>query len=255
MTKLKKTLIAVVASLAGLYLLMIFILLNLPYHAFISKADLSLRAQYGVGLSVGQVKYGYPFKLRMRDVRVVQEDESVVITFDDLLLQLRPLSFASGNTVEVTGNGLDFRSPWIDITDVSVHLAAKARMLPLLRGVEGNHISSLKLLTGNADVERVLISGFELSDLRLKQVQLFLLGDSEGFSVERGVLSADVVTSELEGRLGFQNLDMILSVNLTEEFYNRFSDLRTFIDSFFRDGTLKLKIEGSMANPRASLTR
>jgi hypothetical protein len=108
---------------------------------------------------------------------------------------------------------------------------------------------------GGADVKRVLVSGFELSDLRLKQVQLFLSGDNEGFTVERGILSADVVRSELEGRLGFQNLDMILSVTLTDEFNSRFGDLRTVVDSFFRDGTLKIKIEGNLANPRASLTR
>jgi hypothetical protein len=69
------------------------------------------------------------------------------------------------------------------------------------------------------------------------------------------VLSADVVRSELEGRLGFQNLDMVLSVMLTDEFYNRFGDLRTIIDSFFKDGMLKMQIQGSMANPRASVVR
>ena len=255
MIKLKKTLIVVIASLAALYLLMIFILLNLPYHVFISKADLILRSQYRVGLTVGQVSYRYPFKLHMRDVRIMQEDDTFVMDFDDLLLQLRLFSFASRKSFEISGSGLGFQSQWIDISGASLNLVAKARLLPLIRGVEGNHVTSLQIVTGGADVERVLISGFELSDLRLKQVQLFLIGDNEGFSIERGVLSADVVRSELEGRLGFQNLDMVLSVILTDEFYNRFGDLRTVIDSFFRDGTLKMKIQGSMANPRASLTR
>jgi len=255
MTKLKKTLIAVIVSLAGLYLLMIFILINLPYHVFISRADLSLHSRYRVGLTVGQVSYRYPFKLYMRDVRIMQEDDTFVMHFDDLLLQFKLFSFAGQKSFEISGSGLGFNSQWIDISEASLNLVAKVRILPLLRGVEGNHVSSLQLVTGGADVERVLISGFELNDLRLKQVQLFLIGDNEGFSVERGVLSADVVKSELEGRLGFQNLDMVLSVMLTDEFYNRFGDLRTLIDSFFRDGTLKMKIQGSMANPRASLTR
>jgi len=255
MTKLKKTLITVIASLVGLYLLMIFILLNLPYHVFISRADLSLRSQYRVGLTVGQVSYRYPFKLHMREVRIMQEDDTFVMHFDNLLLRLRLFSFASQKSFEISGSGLGFQSQWIDFSGASLNLVAKVRLFPLIRGVEGNHVTSLQLVTGGADVERVLISGFELSDLRLNQVQLFLTGDNEGFTVERGVLSADVVRSELEGRLGFQNLDMVLSVILTDEFYNRFGDLRSVIDSFFRDGTLKMKIQGSMTNPRASLTR
>ena len=255
MTKLKKAVIAVIASLVGLYLLLIFIMLNLPYQVFISRADHVLRSQYGVTLAVGQVSYRYPFRLYMREVRIMQEDDGFVMDFDDLLLRIRFISFAGQKSLEIRGNGLAFQSQWIDITGASVNLAAKIHMLPLIRGVEGNHVSSVQLVTGGADVERVLISGFELSDLRLKQVQLFLSGDNEGFTVERGVLSADVVKSELEGRLGFQNLDMVLSVVLTDEFYRRFADLRTVIDSFFRDGTLKMNIQGSMANPRASLIR
>lgn len=255
MANIKKILIVVLASLAGLYLLSVFTLLNLPYHAFISRADRTLRSQYGTGLTVGQVFYRYPFKMHMVDVRIVHEDATFVVSFDDLLLQLKLISFSGQKSLELSGSGVGFRSQWIDISGASVNLVARIRLFPLIRGVEGNHVTSLRFVTGGADVERVLISGFELSDLRLKQVQLFLNGDDEGFSVERGVLSADVVKSELEGRLGFQNLDMVLSVILTEEFYNRYGDLRTIIDSFFRDGTLKMKIQGSMANPRASIMR
>jgi hypothetical protein len=255
MVNIKKILIAVLVSLTGIYLISIFILLNLPYHAFISRADRTLRSQYGTGLIVGQVSYRYPFKMYMRDVRIVHEDDTFVMSFDDLLLKLKLISFSGQKSFEINGSGIGFRSQWIDISGASVNLVARIRLFPLIRGVEGNHVTSLRLVTGGADVERVLISGFELRDLRLKQVQLFLNGDVEGFSVERGVLSADVVKSDLEGRLGFQNLDMVLSVILTEEFYNRYGDLRTIIDSFFKDGMLKVKVQGSIANPRASILR
>jgi hypothetical protein len=214
-----------------------------------------LRTQYGTGLIVGQVDYRYPLKIHMRDVRIVHEEDAFIMSFDDLLMHLKLISFSGQKTFEMSGSGIGFRSQWIDINGASINLVARIRPLPLLRGVEGNHVTSLRLATGGADVERVLISGFELHDLRLKQVQLFLNGDDEGFTVERGVLSADVVKSELEGRLGFQNLDMILSVILSEEFYNRYGDLRTVVDSFFRDGTLNIKIHGSITNPQASIMR
>jgi len=255
MTELKKILIAVLGTLAGLYLLSVFILFNLPYHALISRLDQTLQSQYGTSLTVGQVLYRYPFRMHMSDVRVVHERETFVMSLDDLYLRLKLVSFSNQKSFELSGSGIGFRSQWVDISGASFNLIARIRLFPLLRGMEGNHVTSLQFVTGGADVDRVLISGFELNGLRLKQVQLFLDGDDEGFSVERGILSADVVKSELEGRIGFQNLDLVLRVILTEDFYRKYSDLRSIVDSFFRDGTLQIKLQGSIDRPRASVIR
>ena len=130
MTELKKILIAVLGTLAGLYLLSVFILFNLPYHALISRLDQTLQSQYGTSLTVGQVLYRYPFRMHMSDVRVVHERETFVMSLDDLYLRLKLVSFSNQKSFELSGSGIGFRSQWVDISGASVNLIARIRLFP-----------------------------------------------------------------------------------------------------------------------------
>jgi hypothetical protein len=255
MAKLKKILIILFSALAGLYLLFVFTLLNFPYYALVTRLDQYLRIQYGAGVEVQSVRYRYPMKLHFEDLVVIHEGSSLVISFDDLFVRLRLLTPTRNKTLEMNGSGMEVRSQWIEATRASASLLVRGRPLALLRGTEGNHLSSVRFMTGGADVQRVFVSGFEFSDLRLKQIQLSLRGDAEGLIIERGVVSADVVRSDLEGRVGLESLDILIRTQLTDEFYQKFADLRSIVDAVFNNGVLQIRIEGSMQNPRIRIVQ
>jgi len=250
MEKLKKILFIVFGVLIGLYLLFVFVLVSFPYHALFQRLDQQLRARYGMGITVEQISFRYPMKLQLHDLRVVQERRQLVVSVDDLFIHLRLLTPEKLKTVRLSGNGLAVRSEWIELSGALVSLEMKFRLFPLLRGEAGNHVASVQLITGGADVQRVVVSGFEFADLRLKQIQIFLRGDEAGFTIERGLVSADVLRSELEGKMGLQNMDMLVRILLTDEFYRKFSDLRQVVDAVFRNGSLQVRLEGPPQNPR-----
>jgi hypothetical protein len=250
MDKMKRILLIIFGSLAGLYLFFIFILISFPYHALIERLDHNLRRQSGVGISVERIAYRYPMKLNLQEVQVVQEGRLLVVSIEDLSVRMGLLSPAKFKTVEMRGTGIEVRSEWIELSRASASFEAKLKPLPLIRGREGNHVQSVQFIAGGADVQRVTVSGFEFPDLRLRQVQIFLRGQEEGFTVERGLLSADVLRADLEGRLGLQNMDLTLVVSLTDEFYRKFSNFRQIVDAVFRNGSLQIKLEGSSQNPR-----
>jgi hypothetical protein len=250
MANLRKILIIIFSSLAGLYLLVVFVLVSFPYHALVARLDQYLRSSYNTGIGVERISYRYPFKLYLSDARVVHEGSSFVLSFDELIVRARFFVPRRMKTLELRGSGIEVRSQMISLTGGSANLEAKFRPLPLLRGVPGNHVASVQFLAGGADVGRVLVAGFEFKDLRLKQAQVFLQGSEEGFTVERGLLSADVVRTELEGNLGMQSMDLLIRVILTDEFNRKFSDLRSIVNTVFRNGTLQVRLQGTVQNPR-----
>jgi hypothetical protein len=250
MTRIRKTFIIVLAALAALYLLMVFILLNFPYHTLVSRVDGYLRSQYNTGFTAEEIAYRYPFTLRLKNVRVVHENSSSVLGVDNLSLKYRMLSFAKFKTFELSGNGISFQNQFAGVSEASVSLIVKLRLLRLMRGTEGNHISSVQFVAGGADVNRVLISGFEFSDIRLKGVQLFINSNGDDFSIERGVFSADILRADFSGDIGFDSVDITIQTSLTEEFYVKYQSLRSAVETVFRDGSLNMKLEGDIKNPR-----
>jgi hypothetical protein len=250
MEKLKRILLIIFGSLAGLYLLLIFILINFPYQALIGRLDQNLRSHSGVGISVERAAYRYPLKLDLRAVQVVQERRHLVVGIEDLSVRMRFFTPTRFKAIEMRGTGIEIRSEWIELSRGSASFEAKLKPLPLIRGKEGNHIHSVQFIAGGADVQQVRVSGFEFPDLRLRQVQIFLRGQEAGFTVERGLLTADVVRTELEGSLGLRDLDLLIRVALTDEFYRKFGNLRQVVDAVFRNGSLQVRLEGTPQNPR-----
>jgi hypothetical protein len=255
MDKLKKILLIVFGALAGLYLFFIFLLISFPYEALIERIDQNLRTHNGVGISVERVAYRYPLKLDLQAVQVVQEGRLLVVGIEDLSVRVGLLTPAKFKPVEMRGTGIEIRSEWIELVKGSASFEAKLRPLPLIRGKEGNHIQSLQFVAGGADVKRVLVSGFEFPDLRLRQVQVLLRGQGEGFAVERGLLTADVMRAELEGSLGLRGLDLLIRVALTDDFYRKFGNLRQIVDAVFRNGSLQIRLEGTTQNPRVRIVQ
>jgi hypothetical protein len=156
---------------------------------------------------------------------------------------------------EMSGNGIDVESDFFTMSEASLNLISKIRLLRLVRGIEGDNIESVQLIMGGADVERVLFSGFEFNSLRLKQIQFFLKGSGEGFAIERGILSADVLTSEITGTIGFTALNITVNVALTDDFFRKYGNLRSIVNSVFDDGKLQIKLEGSIGNPRFRIVK
>jgi hypothetical protein len=250
MAKLKRILLIIFGSLAGLYLFIIFILISFPYEALIERLDQTLRTTHGLGISVERVAYRYPMKLNLQAVQVVQEGRLLVVSIDDLSVRFGLFTPAKFKSVEMRGTGIEIRSEWIELSKGSASLEAKLRPLPLIRGKEGNHIQSVQFIAGSADVQRVRVSGFEFPDLRLRQVQIFLRGQGEGFTVERGLLAADVMRAELEGSLGLRSLDLLVRVALTDDFYRKFGNLRQIVDAVFRNGSLQVRLAGTLQDPQ-----
>jgi hypothetical protein len=217
--------------------------------------DNYLQTHYGASLTVDNVIYRYPLKLQFENFRIVLENNFFVITAQSLFLRYRILSFSKMKAFEMSGNGIDVKSDFFSMSEASLNLMSRIRLFRLMRGIEDSNIDSVQLIVGGADVERVMFSGFEFNSLRLKQIQFFLKGSGEGFAIERGILSADVLTSEISGTIGFTQLDITVNVALTDDFFRKYSNLRSIVNSVFDDGRLQIKLEGSIGNPRFRIVK
>jgi hypothetical protein len=165
-------------------------------------------------------------------------------------LRFKILSFTKFKPFELSGSGIMFQNQYAHVSEASISLIARLRLLRLLRGIEGNHISSVQFIAGGADVNRVQVSGFEFSDIRLNGVQLFIMSSGDAFSIERGIVSTDILRAEFGGTLGFETVDMDIRTTLTEEFYVKYQGLRSAVETVFKDGSLNMKLEGDIENPR-----
>ncbi len=253
MNKVIKTALIIITSAVSIYLLCIFILYNFPYSALIGRINAGLQKSYGVSLSAGDVRYRYPFRIVLRDVEIAHRKENFVLDADSILVRIRLLNFRKYKTVEINGTGISVKNNFIDASGGFLQVTSGVDLLRMIRPDAGNRIQSVRLYAGGMDIGRVSFSGFEFSSLKLQQVVLELTGGENGFSVERGVLKADVVQSELTGTLDYSGLDVIVTASLTQTFYDRFRDLKGLVDSFFKNGKLRMRIHGGWQAPQVEI--
>jgi len=255
MNKVIKTVLIVIAVVVSIYLLCIFILYNFPYGALIGRINSDLRKSYGISLRVDDVRYKYPFRIIMRNVEIAHRKGNFTLATDTVSVRMRLMNFRKYKIVEINGSDIAVRNNFIDATGGFLQVKSNINLIRIIRADDGNQIQSIHLYAGGMDVGRVSYSGFEFSSLKLQQVVVELSGGENGFSVERGMLKADVVQSELTGSLDYNGLDVIVSVSLTQTFYDRFRDLKGLVDSFFKNGKLRMHIHGDWQSPQVELMK
>ncbi len=249
MSRIIKVISIVVICITSLYLLWVFTLLNFPYQSAILRLGNLLRERYDMSLLVGTITYRYPLKLYLEDVRVLYGKGSLMLKFDDVFLRLRLLPFSRLCSIELSGDGVGVKSEYVNLSGAFMNLESEVRIGPLIRGKEGNHVDSLQFLMGGADIERVMLSGFEFSSVHLKQSLIDLRSDGNSFVVEKGAVNTNVMRSEITGRVDFEELDLTVLIALTDEFYRKYPQMKGIVDSVFSSGTLRLSIAGSAKNP------
>jgi len=255
MKKLKKILIIIVITIASIYLLAIFILFNFPFDSLVSRMDHYLQKEYDTSLEVENIKYRLPLKLYLEGVKLVRGKEFFFITLDTLSIRLRLFNFLKYKTIEIIGNGMGVRSEFFEASNAFINLLSEMNISQLLRRRWENSIKSVHFMVRGVDIERVFISGFEFASLKLKQIQISLKEENGEFRVERGMLNADIATSEITGKLGFESMDLMVTVRLTDGFYNRYNDLRGIVDSVFENGTMKISIKGKTEKPQVKIIK
>ncbi len=255
MRKFQKIIIIIIISILSVYLLFVFILFNFPYQSLVNRLDNYLQTHYEASLTVDNVIYRYPLKLQFENLRIVHENNFFIISAQSLFIRYRIFSFSRMKSFEMSGNGIDVKSDFFTMSEASLNLMSRIRLLRLVRGIDGDNIDSVRLIVGGANVERVLFSGFEFNALRLKQIQFFLKGSGEEFAIERGILSVDVLTSEITGTIGFDAMDITVNAQLTDDFFRKYGNLRSIVNSVFDDGKLQIKLEGSIGNPRFRIVK
>jgi hypothetical protein len=254
MNKVVKTLLIVITVIVSLQLLCVFVLYNFPYDALVNRIDTELRS-FGITFSAGDVRYGFPLRFILHDLEVAQKKENVNVTAEDVGVRLRLFSFTKHKTLEIRGTGITVKSSHIDGSGGYFQIAAQFNPIGMLRSNPLHQFEAIIVQVGGMDVARVFFSGFELSDLKLKQVFIELGKAENGFAVKRGFLKSDVVESELTGKLDEKSLDVTASVSLTKAFYDRFKDLKGLVDSFFKNGKLRMHILGTWESPRVEFNK
>ncbi len=255
MNKVVKTVLIIVTVIVSFYLLCIFILYNFPYNTLVNRIDTELRKRYGISFGTGEVRYGYPFRIILRDIEITQRKEHFTIAADDVTIRMRLLNFRKYKTIEIHGAGIAVRNNFIDASGGFVQLNSSVNLKGLVRSRAVDNVQTILLRAGGMDIKRVTFSGFEFSDLKLQQVLVELEAGENEFSVRRGLLKADVVQSELTGKLDERGPDVIVSVSLTGAFYDRFGDLKGLVDSFFKNGKLRIQIQGGWKSPRVKIIK
>jgi type II secretion system protein N len=252
MSRLVRILLICAASLAGVYLFFLFVLVNFPYEALFSRLDTQLRSGAAASLTVEHAGYRFPLGVAVTGMSVVHEESGTQFSVESLTIRARLRPFAQHRTLSVEGSGIDVRGEAVDLRDGSGSLAASIKLRRLLRGGVFEGLASAELLLGRADIERVFISGFEFTDLLLRRIEATLVSGEEGLTLEEGSVVLDVVRAEASGSVNRDNLNVDVRISLTGDFYERFGNLQGVVGSFFENGAMTITIRGSLERPVVS---
>jgi hypothetical protein len=229
-------------------------LLNFPYRSAISKIDNSLKERYGLNLLVGDIAYRFPLKLKAEDINIRSDKGLFAINFDNLSIRIKVIPFSRFSSLYLNGDGLSLSSERLSVSGAFFSVRSMIRILGLLRGREGNQIDFVQFLIGDANIDRVELSGMEFKSVRLKQSQLELRGSDGGFVLERGSFNTDLMRSEIKGSIGLEKLNLNILLTLTDEFYREYPQLKEMVDSVFSGGKLRLQIEGTPKDPKVQIS-
>jgi energy-coupling factor transporter transmembrane protein EcfT len=181
MSRIKKIILISVISIFSVILLFLFMLYNFPYDAVIKRADLYLTDNYSMSLRVQKTRYRYPVKLLLEDVRVTNEDGSLAIHIDNVLLRLKVLNFSKSKTAELTGSGIYFKSDFMDMSDARVNISVGFGLSRLRKEKSLDAADYFSLKMEGAKVDRVFLTGFEFSKFKIPVADVFLVKNEGNF--------------------------------------------------------------------------
>jgi hypothetical protein len=253
MSRFARILLVCAASLIGVYLFFIFVLINFPYESLFTRLDAVLRAASGAGVTVERARYRYPLGLAVSGMSIVHEKSGTQFFVESLHIRAKLRPLAPYRTLKIEGSGIDVHGEAIDLEGASGTLDADIRLRRLLRAGLFEGLSSAELLIGRADVQRVLLSGFEFSELVLRRIEADLVSEEGGLTLENGAVLLDVVRAEASGRVNRESLDIDVRITLTEDFFERYGNLQGVIGSFFTNGSMNIAIRGPLERPAVSV--
>ena len=255
MSKLKKIILIVVISIVSVILLFLFVLYNFPYDAVIKRADLYLTDHYSMSLKVQNVRYRYPVKLMLEDVRLTRDDGAFTVHIDNLLLRLRILNFSKSKTAEMSGSGFYFKSKFMDMSDARVNVSAGFDLSQLRKEQNTNAVDYIELKMEGAEVDKVFLTGFEFSEFKIPVTDVYLVNTENHFVFERGILRSDLFTIEISGELNPQVINSRVSIKFTDEFYRQYVNLKPIVDSIAKNGVAEFVIRGNLQKPQINMIR
>jgi hypothetical protein len=242
---IKKILVTVIIVLFSVFLLCIFVLYNFPYDSVISRIDTNLRSNYSVDLSVSNVRYRFPFKLIFEDVRLV--GEGIPTSISMRVVTIRPRLI--GKNVVVTGQGLRMNSEEFEVKGASFSIASRLRLMKLRKEVSLASVESLDIRIDNARMERVHLSGFEFSSFTIATALLSLKKRGEQLGIEQGFCKSDLFSSEISGFYGSREMDITVTLRLTDRFFERYANLTGLVESLTDNETIRFSIKGDTQRP------
>lgn len=249
MSKLKKISLIIIVSIISLVLLIVFVLINFPYNSIIKRIDFYLARKYSSNLAVLNIRYRFPTKLFMDDVRFSREDGVLEVRIDRVIINLKLLNFSRAKRVEILGTGLDIKSEYLELSKGKFTLVS-GLLLPYIRGeMRPEALRFLRLRTEALRIERIYVSGFEFTSIKVPIIDIALKNEGEKFVVERGTVKSDLFSSEISGGFNFEMIDGKISLTPSNEFYRKYSNLKSIIDSVSHSGVLTVTIKGSIQRP------
>lgn len=241
------------ASVGALYLLLVFTLATFPYQALVRRVDAALGGGTTAGLSVDDASYRFPWKIHLEGVTALYNNGRGTVSAGLVEVKLRPRVFSQYREIRVTASQISVRSDVLDLTGLSGNLQAHLKLLPIMK--QNDLFSGLNRLVctlGRAEVQKLSLSGFQFSSLDLRGARFQLEAEDGWLAMQNGTLSADVVNTRFDGKVNGEQVDMVIGVQLTDEFFRRYQDLRGLVDSLFRDGNLQVTLKGRVENPRVN---
>jgi len=248
-------------SVLSAALLLFFVLLNFPYGAAVKRLDLFLAKEHGTNLSVGRIRYRYPFHLVLGDLRLSRKDGSFSVKVDDLNVRVHLLSFRGSKKVEIGGGGVQVKSGYVVSSKSRVSLLSRVR-LPTRRakraqkpvpGPASLPLDYLSLTVQGTEIERVSIAGFEFTSFKVPVIELVLQNVDRSLEVKRGNVKSDLFTSEISGAMDAEIVDLSIVIRMSAEFFKRYAALSGFFDQIGKDGTIRMRIQGKTRSPAVKI--
>ncbi len=250
---IKKVVLAIIIFFLSLLLIVVFIFYNFPYASVVRRIDSSLKNTYSIGFSAANIKYRFPFKLLVEDIRLEGEDSPFSIDVESLLLRIILIPTSKLKNVEIDGSGLRVKSTYVNLSEAHFNFVSRVKILKLLSGKSSAALNFLALSVDRVEVEKVFLSGFEFSSFKLSQGYISFLNQNETYIVEKGFIKSDIFNLEISGAVNVDSIDMRVMLKLSDKFFKSYANLKDIVGSISENGTIKLSIKGDMQRPTVRL--
>jgi len=249
MSNLRKISIIIAASIVSILLLIVFILFNFPYNSVIKRIDFYLSNNYSTSLTVQNIRYRFPVKFLLEDMRLVQDEGPFAVHIERVLVKLQFFNFSKIKIAEIAGTGVDVNTDPVELSIAKISVLSGFRLSYLIREGNPDAVDFINLRTGGLKIDRLFLSGFEFSSFKIPLVDFSLINTNGEFIVEKGLIKSDLFNSEVSGGFNFELIDGKIVLTLSNEFYKQYSHLKNIVDSISDNGVLTVTIKGSMKKP------